>query len=140
MFPCVTSAAAKERKRKKSTIFHFLGEASLPVSVCLMETRAGSAVTHVGPWVSVTTWCPSTGSFTLKNGLIGLATSTTGASRTTGARTQEPNTPFHCFLTNRFPPHTVTVTEELHLPLENEILTFYLHNLTQFAQFCNNLS
>lgn len=105
---------------------------SLPVSDYLMETQAGSAVTLVGPWVCVTTWCPFTGSFTLKNGLIGLATSTTGASRTTGAQTQR-NTPFHCFLTNQFLPHTVTVTEALRLLLETQILTFYLHNLTQFA-------
>lgn len=60
----------------------------MPVSDYLMETQAGSAVTLVGPWVCVTTWRPFTGSFTLKNGLIGLATSTTGASRTTGAQTQ----------------------------------------------------
>lgn len=76
------------RGEKKPCFSFPAGGMSLPVSDYLMETQAGSAVTLVGPWVCVTTWCPFTGSFTLKNGLIALATSTTGASRTTGAQTQ----------------------------------------------------
>lgn len=80
MFLCVISS------RRKKTCFSFpAGGMSLPVSGCLMEIQAGSVVTLVGPWVCVTTWCPFTGSFTLKNGPIGLAASTTGASHTTGA-------------------------------------------------------
>lgn len=45
----------------------------------------------------------------------------------------------HCFLTNQFIAHILTVTEERHPCLENEILSFYLHNLTRFPKFCNNL-
>lgn len=125
MFLCVISS-----RRKKNCFSFPTGGISLPVSGCLMEIQAGSVVTLVGPWVCVTTWCPFTGSFTLKNGPIGLATSTTGASHTTGAHAQGAKS--HCFLTNRFIPHTMTVTEELHL-LQKEILAFYLHNLTLFA-------
>lgn len=91
LFLCISSAAAtlEEGRKKNKPCFSFpTGGMFLPVSGCPMEIQPGSAVTLVGPWACVTTWCPFTGSFTLKNGPIGLATSTTGASRTTGAHAQ----------------------------------------------------
>lgn len=89
LFLCMSSAAATLEEGRKKTCFSFpTGGMYMPVSGCLMEIQPGSAVTLVGPWACVTTWCPFTGSFTLKNGPIGPATSTTGASHTTGAHAQ----------------------------------------------------
>lgn len=87
-----------QQQEDKKNCFSFpTGGMYLPVSGCLMETQAGSGVTLVGPWVCVTTWCRFTGSCTLKNGPIGLATSTTGASRTTGAHAQGAKYPVSLF-------------------------------------------
>lgn len=72
-------------------LFFSAGGMCLPALGCLTETQAGSIVSLVGPWVCVTTWCQLRGGFTLKSGPIVLATSTTGASHTTGAHANMQN-------------------------------------------------
>lgn len=94
-FSCVShhqqSPGDNNRGCERASVWLFvpLGGMSLPALGCLRETQAGSIASLAGPWECVTIWCQFRGSFTLKNGHVALAASTTGVIHTTGANTEK---------------------------------------------------